>query len=101
MQQKVERWWPTLTHLCRKKIFLTFIGGGAFGNPIEKIVAEIIQAHTTWAAHPESRIEKVVIVMFSPLPGAEGWLTTMKASGIPCSYVQYAEGQPHVKISHM
>eukprot|EP01127_Copromyxa_protea_P012213 TRINITY_DN3159_c0_g1_i1.p1 TRINITY_DN3159_c0_g1~~TRINITY_DN3159_c0_g1_i1.p1 ORF type:complete len:552 (+),score=76.16 TRINITY_DN3159_c0_g1_i1:185-1657(+) len=80
----------------RKKIYLTLIGGGAFGNHVDKIFAEILAAHKRWANHPASEIEKVVLVMFHPLPSAPTWLEELRANNIPCSYYQYEKGSPNL-----
>lgn len=80
----------------RKKLFLTFIGGGAFANPLDKIIAEIIDVHKRWTTHPECVIEKVVLIMYKPEPGLKVWLESMKLNGIPYSYVEYTAGKPAV-----
>lgn len=49
----------------RKNLYLTLVGGGSFGNPIELIVEEIQRAHEKWASHPASQLEDVVICLYS------------------------------------
>lgn len=49
----------------RKKLYLTLVGGGSFGNPIAMIVAEIQRAHNLWAGHPASQLEECVICLYN------------------------------------
>eukprot|EP01127_Copromyxa_protea_P015976 TRINITY_DN4681_c1_g3_i1.p1 TRINITY_DN4681_c1_g3~~TRINITY_DN4681_c1_g3_i1.p1 ORF type:complete len:879 (+),score=136.53 TRINITY_DN4681_c1_g3_i1:23-2638(+) len=92
-----------LSSICnkRKKLFLTLIGGGAFGNTPDRIVAEMVNAHCEWTSHPQNTIEKVVLVLFcAPPQGVDPWLETMKAQGVPYSYVEYSKGIPTVVKTH-
>jgi hypothetical protein len=49
----------------RRKLYLTLVGGGCFGNPIAMIVEEIQRAHELYANHPASVLEECVICLFS------------------------------------
>jgi hypothetical protein len=49
----------------RRKLYLTLVGGGCFGNPIAMIVQEIQRAHELYANHPASVFEECVICLFS------------------------------------
>lgn len=48
----------------RKKLYLTLVGGGSFGNPISMIVEEMQYAHDKWASHPMSQLEECVVCLF-------------------------------------
>lgn len=50
----------------RKELYITLIGGGSFGNPIELIVQELERAHNQWASHPASCLEACVLALYSP-----------------------------------
>jgi hypothetical protein len=43
-------------HENRKKIYLTMVGGGVFGNNPSKIFDVILWAHKKWGGHPKSEI---------------------------------------------
>eukprot|EP01126_Amoeba_proteus_P059893 TRINITY_DN7874_c0_g1_i11.p1 TRINITY_DN7874_c0_g1~~TRINITY_DN7874_c0_g1_i11.p1 ORF type:complete len:170 (-),score=34.00 TRINITY_DN7874_c0_g1_i11:56-565(-) len=79
--------------LCkgRKKIFLTLVGGGVFGNNTEVIFRHLLHAHKQWAGHKMSELEKVVLVLFSGTPPAS-WLEMMKEEGVPFVYKQWVRG---------
>lgn len=49
----------------RRALHLTLVGGGVFANPIPIIVEEIQRAHATWAGHPLSSLETVVVCLYS------------------------------------
>ena len=49
----------------RKKLYLTLIGGGSFGNLLPVVVDELQRAHRKWANHPSSVLEECVICLFS------------------------------------
>ncbi|CAB9515180.1 expressed unknown protein [Seminavis robusta] len=49
----------------RKRLYLTLVGGGSFGNPIPLIVSEILRAHEKWANHPACQLEECVICLYS------------------------------------
>mmetsp|Transcript_34093 Transcript_34093/g.81990 ORF Transcript_34093/g.81990 Transcript_34093/m.81990 type:complete len:413 (-) Transcript_34093:1869-3107(-) len=49
----------------RKKLYLTLIGGGSFGNPLPIVVDELQRAHRKWANHPSSVLEECVVCLFS------------------------------------
>ena len=49
----------------RKKLYLTLIGGGSFGNPLPVVVDELQRAHRKWANHPSSILEECVVCLFS------------------------------------
>uniref|UniRef100_A0A6B2L7E6 Uncharacterized protein n=1 Tax=Arcella intermedia TaxID=1963864 RepID=A0A6B2L7E6_9EUKA len=66
----------------RKKLFLTMIGGGVFGNPHELIYEAIIDAHLKFSQHPASNLEKVSLVLYSGQPSAS-FLQGLEKHGIP------------------
>jgi hypothetical protein len=48
----------------RKKLLLTLVGGGSFGNPPEMILEEMAAAHVRWAGHPKSVLEEVILCLY-------------------------------------
>jgi len=50
----------------RTQIFLTPVGGGVFGNPIEWIIDAIIIAHKKWAIQETSSLKKITLVLWNP-----------------------------------
>jgi hypothetical protein len=49
----------------RQKLYLTLVGGGCFGNPIDVIVPEIVRAHELYSRHPASVLKECVICLYS------------------------------------
>jgi len=50
----------------RSQIFLTLVGGGVFGNPIEWILDSLIDAHKKWGIYGASSLRKITLVLWSP-----------------------------------
>lgn len=46
----------------RKVLYLTFVGGGVFGNPIPMILEEIVRAHKLYAS--KSELKRVVLCIY-------------------------------------
>eukprot|EP01126_Amoeba_proteus_P006595 TRINITY_DN12308_c0_g2_i3.p1 TRINITY_DN12308_c0_g2~~TRINITY_DN12308_c0_g2_i3.p1 ORF type:complete len:490 (-),score=83.98 TRINITY_DN12308_c0_g2_i3:60-1529(-) len=85
----------------RKKIFLTFVGGGAFGNPHSDIFNQIVKSHKKWSRHTKSVIEKVVLVMWTPLhEHIDAWLELLKQENVPYSYIGYKHLKPKLISSY-
>eukprot|EP01127_Copromyxa_protea_P019807 TRINITY_DN6506_c0_g1_i1.p1 TRINITY_DN6506_c0_g1~~TRINITY_DN6506_c0_g1_i1.p1 ORF type:complete len:458 (-),score=100.41 TRINITY_DN6506_c0_g1_i1:182-1555(-) len=83
----------------RQTLFLTFVGGGAFGNDIDLIWNQILKSHQKWARHTKSKISKVVIIMFSPRPNVNNWVQQMTEQNIPYNYIGYREGKKELLAS--
>ena len=47
-----------------KRLVLTLVGGGSFSNPIMLILDAIAHAHATWAGHPQSCLEEVILPIY-------------------------------------
>uniref|UniRef100_A0A6B2L6C0 Macro domain-containing protein n=1 Tax=Arcella intermedia TaxID=1963864 RepID=A0A6B2L6C0_9EUKA len=76
------------TYLCalnngRKKIFLTLVGGGIFGNKKEWIYDAIIRAHKMWGVKGKSSLEKVYLVVFNPKDIEKLFIDKATAAKIP------------------
>lgn len=48
----------------RRNLYLTMIGGGAFSNPQDIIIEELIRAHQTWSKHYLSSLENVYLCLY-------------------------------------
>jgi len=46
-------------------LYLTLVGGGSFSNPHQLIIEELMEAHKMWANHPASKLNKVVLCVFT------------------------------------
>lgn len=78
----------------RKKLYLTLIGGGVFGNNQDWILDAICTTHRKWGT-VSSGLEKVVVIIFS------GGLTSdfyseLKKYNIPSKITVYEKGNPTV-----
>jgi len=84
-------------HGGRTKIFLTLVGGGAFGNEIPMILEAIKNAHIEWSKHSQSLIKKVVLILFGIRREVTDWVQTMVNAGVPVSYQIYKKGVPETQ----
>ena len=48
----------------REVLYLTLVGGGVFGNPIDMIVEELVRSHKLYSGHPQSSLKKVVLCLY-------------------------------------
>jgi len=76
----------------RKCIFLTLIGGGAFGNTKSWIFKAILLAHKKWSRDKSSCLEKVTLVLFRASELDEGFLNKLSQNSIPYEYWKYKKG---------
>jgi len=76
----------------RQRIFLTMVGGGAFGNEVPAILEAIKNAHLEWTRHTQSQIKKVTLVLYSIRKEVVDWLPSLVNAGIPVSYTIYKNG---------
>jgi len=77
----------------RKHIFLTLIGGGAFGNPKSWIYKAILLAHKKWSRDKSSCLEKVTLVLFRASELDDGFLNKLAENSIPYEYWKYKKGE--------
>jgi hypothetical protein len=66
----------------RSHIFLTLVGGGAFGNKLDWIYDSIISAHQRWGKQNTS-LRKVTLVLFKSSELLPRCLEIFKTAGIP------------------
>eukprot|EP01089_Gocevia_fonbrunei_P018558 TRINITY_DN6303_c0_g1_i1.p1 TRINITY_DN6303_c0_g1~~TRINITY_DN6303_c0_g1_i1.p1 ORF type:complete len:489 (-),score=94.01 TRINITY_DN6303_c0_g1_i1:24-1490(-) len=81
----------------KKKLFLTLIGGGAFGNNKAWIYEAILKAHLKWANHPASKLETVSLVLFAEKDVFPEWTTHLNKYGIPYQWKEYTSGVAKTK----
>jgi len=81
----------------RKKIFLTLIGGGVFGNSKKLIFTAIIRAHNKYANSVGSLIESVSVVLYSSQDFYKPVLVQLEESDIPHKLIVYSGSNPVVK----
>ena len=74
------------------RLFLTMIGGGAFGNLQSTILGEIIRAHKKYGMSSELR--EVVLVMYKVPENIDDICEEMRENGIPLECVIYTNGIP-------
>uniref|UniRef100_A0A6B2LB96 Uncharacterized protein n=1 Tax=Arcella intermedia TaxID=1963864 RepID=A0A6B2LB96_9EUKA len=70
-------------HHNRSQIYLTLVGGGAFGNPKEWIFDAIISAHHKWGVSGMTSLKKVTLVCWNVEDIPNSAVEQMKQSGIP------------------
>lgn len=76
----------------REKLFLTLVGGGAFGNEIEEILLAIQKAHLFWTKHSMCKLQKVVLVLFAQRKEIPTFLQDLVNVDIPVSFQLYTKG---------
>eukprot|EP01124_Arcella_intermedia_P024565 TRINITY_DN4165_c0_g2_i4.p1 TRINITY_DN4165_c0_g2~~TRINITY_DN4165_c0_g2_i4.p1 ORF type:complete len:819 (+),score=199.11 TRINITY_DN4165_c0_g2_i4:42-2498(+) len=79
----------------RKKLYLTLVGAGVFGNNLDWIYESILQAHLKWARHPNCTLKTVYIVQYSDLQHSDSFLQQLRNT-IPYTFIQYNDGVPDV-----
>jgi len=77
----------------KKHLFLTLVGGGAFGNEKEWIFEAIFAAHKRWGKHAESALEKVTIALFNENDLWPGTFKRMTGLLIPFTFTVYEAGK--------
>lgn len=80
-----------LTALNNKKtqIFLTLIGGGAFGNDKAWIFDSIFYAHQKWSRNDSSELQKVTLLLYNPTDISKVFLNKLRINNIPYTLVAY------------
>jgi len=80
-----------LTALTHKKqqLFLTMIGGGAFGNDKAWIFDSIFYAHQKWARMESCELQKVTLLLYNPTDVSKVFLNKFRQNGIPYTLVAY------------
>lgn len=79
----------------RKKVFLTLIGGGAFGNDKEKIFEAIVKAHKKYTSLKSNSIEEVVLVLFSEWDYCASFKETLQNENIKSEYICHSSSSSH------
>jgi hypothetical protein len=69
----------------KKKLVLTLIGGGAFGNPLSMIASAILAAHTEVTGGLGSTLQEVVLPLYAPGVPQEiaDLVNKLKEAGLP------------------
>ncbi|KAL6057635.1 Macro domain-containing protein [Balamuthia mandrillaris] len=80
----------------RKRLFLTLIGGGVFGNRPEWIHRAILNAHLKYANHPSSCLEEVVLVLFSPSDVYRKFGEWLRDAAVPYKWFECRKGKKHL-----
>eukprot|EP00727_Mastigamoeba_balamuthi_P007682 m51a1_g3534 hypothetical protein (440) ;mRNA; r:956586-958078 len=76
----------------RRTLYLTLLGGGAFGNDIEDIFAAIRAAHRKWSGHPASCLERVRVSLWDrELP--DEWAQRFKQDGAEVMTTVWDDGE--------
>lgn len=75
-----------------KKLYLTMIGGGAFGNWFEDIFEAILDAHTKLT--PGSCLEQVYLVLFAMPPGLDEFVAELNKHKVPYKKVTFINNEP-------
>jgi len=70
----------------RSRIFLSMVGGGAFGNKKEWIYSAMIGAHKKWGIKAKTLLEKVFLVVWNP-EDVSGLVDALSKEGIPYNVV--------------
>jgi len=77
----------------RSHIYLTLVGGGAFGNKKEWIYDAILSAHRRWGS-VSSSLRQVTLVLFKSTDLCKEGLEAFSKSGIPYT-ISYTEDLPN------
>lgn len=80
----------------RKKLYLTLIGGGVFGNDKSWIYNSIIKAHKKYGIK-KSGLETVYVVFYSYFDLEEGFPTNLRQNKIPFRWVEYKSNEKRFK----
>lgn len=81
----------------RKKLYLTLIGAGSFGNRIEWIYDAILKAHFKWGRHPNNSLKKVIIVLYTGSSFNRPFVDELKNYNIAYNIINYKKGIPHLE----
>lgn len=77
------------------RLFLTMLGGGAFGNPTDVIFNEIVKAHKKYAMSSSSShgvLREVVLVLYKCPMELHSFTDTLRESRIPFECRVYRDG---------
>jgi hypothetical protein len=80
----------------RKKLFLTLIGAGSFGNRIEWIYEAILNAHLKWGRHPNNTVKKVIIVLYNNTSFYPPFLDSLREYSLGFNVISYEKGVPQI-----
>jgi len=83
-------------HNNRKKLFLTLIGAGSFGNKLEWIYEAILNAHLKWGSHPNNTLKKVYIVLYTNTAFHPPFVAQLKKYNVAYTQTTYIKGEPRV-----
>jgi hypothetical protein len=76
----------------RKKLFLTLIGEGSFGNKLKWIYDAILNAHLKWGKHYNNTIKKVTIVIYNSLSFYPPFIEKLRSNNIVYNIRHYHSG---------
>jgi hypothetical protein len=79
-----------------KQLFLTMIGGGAFGNSKNNIYDSILLAHQKWARHEHGRLEVVKLIIYNVWDLSKSFLQQLRSNNMPYKCIVYSKGKPNV-----
>jgi len=88
-----------LSAIARKKkhLFLTLIGGGAFGNNRKQIYNALLNAHLKYAQNTENTLEKVTLLLFRITELENGFLDDLEKHQVPHSLIVYNKSKEEVR----
>eukprot|EP01087_Luapelamoeba_hula_P010655 TRINITY_DN2827_c0_g1_i5.p1 TRINITY_DN2827_c0_g1~~TRINITY_DN2827_c0_g1_i5.p1 ORF type:complete len:534 (+),score=60.62 TRINITY_DN2827_c0_g1_i5:1126-2727(+) len=72
----------------KKHLFLTLVGGGAYGNKKKWIYGAIMRAHARWSNHANSCLERVTLVLPSVRDIYLPFISALQENGIPFFWVE-------------
>jgi len=81
----------------RTHLFLTLIGGGAFGNQRKWIYSSILESHLKYANDANSSLAKVTLILFRVGELEPGFLEELEKNNVPYELTVYKELQPTKK----
>jgi len=73
----------------RTHLFLTLIGGGAFGNHRQWIYSAILESHLKYARDAHSSLKKVTLILFRRGELEDGFLDKLEKNNVPHQLVVY------------
>ena len=84
------------------KLFLTLIGGGAFGNDFDIIFDEILEAHeNVGLSSYNCTVKEVHIILYSSVTGIDDFEEKLTMKKYPFKHIGYVHGKPIVRKDTM
>jgi len=85
----------------KKYLYLTLIGGGAFGNSRKWIYNALLKAHLKYAGKNGCQLEKVTLLLFRFSELDSSFLEELEKNRVPYKLMVYQKSNPQIKKSFL